>query len=642
MFLLNLNLAELLGLFGAISSVVVLLYLLDRHKRRQVVATLRFWTPSEKPVEMKHRRRIQQPWSLLLQILSILLLLLALAQLRWGSPENASRRHVLILDTSAWMGARGRSGRLIDEARAAAKAYLRAIPSSDEVMVVRADALATPATPFESNRKLLEDAIDRSAPASTALNLDQALEFARQIRRMDPGRAGEVVFAGAGRIAEHDVAGNVPISSLRVLPVTSRVENCGLRKIGLHRSASDPDVWEIFVAVRNYGSAPRATDLSLNFGGAPVGSRRMILQPGVDENATFQYRTRAGGWLEARLAPSDAFPGDDRAVLEVPSQKPIRVTVYTADPNSLQPLLAGNPRVQATFRSPEEFRADAPADILIFDRFKPPSVPAIDSVWIEPPSQSSPIPIRAKVENAAITRWRSDHPLGAGLRTRDLKLESSEVFEAAPSDISVAEVQSGPIILARPAKPRVVVLGFHPMKSALKYELATPLLFANILRWMSPDIFRHWELNGGSVGSVAVTLDKDVDAADVRVAADNQKSLPFTAQGRTVRFFAGTPGTYRVTTGDRDMVYSLTLPEVASAVWEPPASARRGVPRRVPAPVASRDVWQVLALLGGAGLLAEWLLFGRYKGALRQRAAYILPLSRFLVRKPRRPVRRVL
>src|SRR5579862_4787827 len=129
MFLLNLSLPELMGLLGAVSGVVVVLYLLDRHKRRLTVPTLRFWVHSERPVEMKHRRRIQQPWSLILQLVSIALLLLALAQLRFGSPIRAFRDHVLILDTSAWMAARGKQGRLMDQAKKLARAYLRALPA---------------------------------------------------------------------------------------------------------------------------------------------------------------------------------------------------------------------------------------------------------------------------------------------------------------------------------------------------------------------------------------------------------------------------------------------------------------------------------------------------------------------------------
>ena len=49
------------------------------------------------------RRHIQQPWSLILQLVSMALLLLAIAQLRLGTPAQAGRDHVIMLDTSAWM-----------------------------------------------------------------------------------------------------------------------------------------------------------------------------------------------------------------------------------------------------------------------------------------------------------------------------------------------------------------------------------------------------------------------------------------------------------------------------------------------------------------------------------------------------------
>ena len=76
MFLLNLGLGEFLVLFGAVTGIAVALYLLDRSRRRVVVATLRFWKPAEHPPDIRRRRRIQQPVSLLLQLLGMLLLLL--------------------------------------------------------------------------------------------------------------------------------------------------------------------------------------------------------------------------------------------------------------------------------------------------------------------------------------------------------------------------------------------------------------------------------------------------------------------------------------------------------------------------------------------------------------------------------------
>src|SRR3954469_24606187 len=126
MYFLNLSFIQFLAVFGSISAVSVALYLLDRARRKQVVSTLRFWTAAEQPAVAARRRRINQPWSLLLQLLSMGLLLAAIAQLRLGTPLQAGRDHVVILDVSSWMAARSGGRTLMDAARERARRYVRA------------------------------------------------------------------------------------------------------------------------------------------------------------------------------------------------------------------------------------------------------------------------------------------------------------------------------------------------------------------------------------------------------------------------------------------------------------------------------------------------------------------------------------
>ena len=253
----NLSLGELLGLLGAISAGVVALYMLDRSKRKQVVSTLRFWTNADVRTELKHRRKIQQPLSLLLQLLSLALLLLAIAGPRFGLIDGRGLDHVVILDTSAWMGATqgpnqspnpgpgNQRGTLMDVARVAARAYVRSLPSRDRVMIVRADALATPATAFESNRQIIDEAIRSSQPGAAALSLEPALAFAQQTQKMQGRKAGEIVLIGAERVRESEAEFvNIP-SNLRVINVGTVPENIGIRKIGMRRNAQSPDVWEM-------------------------------------------------------------------------------------------------------------------------------------------------------------------------------------------------------------------------------------------------------------------------------------------------------------------------------------------------------------------------------------------------------------
>ena len=620
MFLFNLSLPEFLALFGLLSSGVAALYLLDRVKKKHAVASLRFFTVVDKAPQYKHRRQLQQPWSLLLQIISLLLLLLAIAQLRLGARARSGSDHVLVMDTSAWMSSQMARGRLIDQARASARAYLKSLPAQDRVMLVRADALATPVTQFESDRRIVEQAIDQTQPAGAILNVDQALNFAEQTQKLRSQRAGDIVFVGAGRMLNDASAPAQLPSNLRVIPVNGPTENSGIRKLSLHRSVTKPDTWDIFVAVRNYGNTPRSIPLVLGFGGAPIGSRRFTLAPGAEESATFQYTTRAAGWLEARLMVREPFSLDDRAVLEVPARPLIQATVYSDEPNLLRPVFGAIPNVKTTFLPTAQYQAQSTANMVVFDRFAPPARPAVDSLWIQPPPGKSPIPIAQGAVKAKLTRWRSEYALVAGLHTKDVELPQTAILKAAKDDMAIAESNLGPLIVARPGKPKIVVFGFDPAQPPMKYELATPLLFANIIRWMAPDVFTSYEVNAGTVGTVNVELETESDPGAIQVTTENGSRLPFTLEGSTLRFFSGAPGVIRVSTGNRELVYSLTLPQAGDATWKP-QGVRTGIPRRTDFSPGSRDIWQWLALLGALGFILDWYLFGRATRALPARRA---------------------
>ncbi len=581
---LNLSFGEFMALAGIISAGIVALYLLDRTKRRQVVATLRFWTAGKLPEELQHKRRIHQPWSMLLQLLSMLLLLLAIAAPRIGD-LGAARDHVLLLDTSAWMGARARQGILLDQAKNAALVYVRSLPLLDRVMLVRADALATPVTQFDSDKNAVADAIRRSRPSTSALNLEQAFEFAQQAQRLQSQKTGEIVFVGAGRIAKQDTDLPVP-PNLRVISIPSNGENVGLRKLSVRRATSasaGADTWEAFVELRNDGSLPREITLLLQFAGVAAGSKTMTLAAGSETQATFLFHAKAAGFLEARVTSTngrgDAFPQDDAAVIEVPVGKTLRVAVYSPEPDLLKPLLTGNAQVQATFDLPAKYDPQSPADIVVFDRFAPKDAPTnVASVWIEPPV-GSPFAMRSTATKTKLDRWHQDTALGAGLYTKDVELASTEVFNLAPGDQAVAETAQGPVVVQRQGAVKMAALGFDPVRSSMKYDLATPLLIANLLRWMAPEVFRRSDVQAGTVGTVNVTLDKGVNPASIKVLGDDQRPLPFTIEGNRLQFFAGAAGNVRVVTGDRETVFSLTLPDVGDVAWRPPADVARGVRR---------------------------------------------------------------
>ena len=618
---LNISIGEFLAIFGAITALSVALYLLDRNKRRQVVSTLRFWVTPGLPSPVTRRRKIQQPISLLLQLLGMLLLLLAIAELHWGGSMRARRDHVLILDTSAWMraGAPGRpNANLMDLARANAISWLRAVPASDRVLLVRADALATPATAWESDHVKVARAILETKPGATAINLGQSLDFARQLQKQTGSEGGEIVYDGPGRIGAAEAAIDAPVNVpiLRYLQVADPSENVGLRSVGARRSGSTRDSWDLLVRLRNYGKTTRTVSVTLNLGHAPMGMHALTIPAASDQETTFEVHTKAAGLAEIRVYPQDAFAADNYASLELPSQRGLHVVVYSDSPEEWRPALESDPRVAAEFRKTHDY-TPANDGLVILDHFRPEAIPAGNTLWVDPPDRS-PIPIREHVIEPAGLQWAADQPLAAGLREHDWQIPATAILEAGTNDIHVAEVEKGTVIAARASadgKTKTIVMGFNPFAGSLRYELASPLLLANELRWFAPDVFRDVDVTAQSAGTVSDTFTAPA-GGEVKVITDAGTNLPFNIRDGKIQFFTGWPARVSVISPNSERVYSLTLPEMWDEKWTPPAGVRRGIPAWNDALRRSTDLWPWLALLGAAALVIEYLIYGRDVSAL--------------------------
>ena len=455
MFFLNLSLPEFLAVLGSLSGVVVALYLLDRLRKKHTVATLRFFAVTEKPPVLKHRRKLQQPWSLILQLVSLLLLLLAIAQLRWGSAARASRDHVLIsgylrLDECA-IGP-GRRTIEIDRPGSRRCPELRPAAALERPRDGGACRCAGHARDSLRIRTLkIRQAIDQTQPGGAALDIGAALEFAQQAQRIraQQARARSCLWAPDAFPRMRICAAAMPPEFAHHLHSRSH-RTLWVAKVSVRRSLSDRDTWDVFVAVKNYGDTTRSVPLGVQFGGAPVGTQRFNLKPGAEESVAFHFKTRAAGWLEARLFTQDAFSEDHRAVLELPGRKVLPVTVYSAEPELLRPVFTAIPGVQAAFQPVSAYNPKISTGIVLLDHFAPPAPTLTDSIWMEPPAAKSPMPVRITQQSVKLKRWRPDHPLGAGLRTKDLQFSNAEMFRMDPDDIAIAESEAGPLIVARP------------------------------------------------------------------------------------------------------------------------------------------------------------------------------------------------
>ena len=253
---------------------------------------------------------------------------------------------------------------------------------------------------------------------------------------------------------------------------------------------------------------------------------------------------------------------------------------------------------------------------MILDGFEPPTPPEADSITIVPPAAwQSPAPNT----RGTPLRWNPSLPFTEGVHNRDVLITKSCALKAEAGDIVIAESEKGPVLIASSGgRYKHVLFGFHPLEKGTENQLAIPVLFANVVRWISPDLFRTAEVSADSPGLVELETAPDVRRSQIKVASSQERELPFTLTGNILRFFVGQAGSVRVTMPGREMVYTLNLPETGDVRWTPPPGVRHGLPPSAGAALKP-NLWPWLALAGMIGLLLEWILYGRnpFPGASR-------------------------
>ncbi|HEX4773485.1 MAG TPA: VWA domain-containing protein [Bryobacteraceae bacterium] len=615
MFFLNLGAGEFFALLGVAAGLITALYFLDRSRPKLIVSTLRFWPQNGSPATRRSRYHVQDPWSLLLQLVSLTLLLLAIAQLEWGKRERPLRNHVLLLDTSSASAQNAANGTVLDDEKRLAREYLLRLGARDRVMLVYAGGLVAPRTPFTADRAELERRVLEAASSYSALNIDRALAFAKRAELWPEGEPGEIVYVGPQRINH---SASQPVPHLRILPVNARHENRGITSLVVRRDP-EPNAWQATLNVHNYGTTPVRVVLHAGFGATEFAARTLAIAAQADAHADYAFTTSAAGELHMNLAPADGYAADDRASLILPRNGPIQVAAFTSRAGMLQLLLNANPRLSVRYFSPADYRPDVDAEVILLDQFAPASRPPHPTLWIDPPSHNSPLSVQSTVNDQVIESWTSDPELGRGLHSRDVRPHEAHVYQTFSGSIEVASAAKGPVAVAQTKDVggnRLAITGFDVLAPELRYELSSPLLIANLLSWLAPASFESSEIRCEQAGVVSLTLDPGEDAASLRVVDDHARDLPFSLRHNKLEFYVDRPALMRVISREKERVVSISLPEVAATDWHA-TTAAIGLPGHLANALSAVDLWRYLAIAAAILLAIEWTLFSRRPGFLR-------------------------
>jgi Ca-activated chloride channel homolog len=623
---LALSPAEIAVVWAGLAAAALWLYLHHRRPQHRKVSTLRFWA-SVQPISQPRRRKLREPWAFLAQIAFLLLLVLALANPRWG-PAFEGRSVAIVLDASIWSQAQpAGEPAWIDRERAEAMRLLDSLPGGDRVLLLRAEADAPPILPFTTDRAALRRAILAAQPSSVAADLPRALEMGRAAlggtRRgllvyvgpalVDPGQARSLDEFRA-EVESPDNTGAQPQFLIRLVGDWASVQNRGITRLSLRRDAAQPDRWRLLTQLKNYSNEKADVVLAFSVNGQPLGQRKLSLAPEALANAEDEFTWDQGGMLQAEISPSDALQADDRATVNIPTFRTVHVAVFGSNASpfaaDLLSVLSSNPYVQAQILPPE-FSANVSPDIAIYQGVNLPAQPAFNSIWfLSGPPLAGSKPLR-------VTGWNLQHPVTRWVRTHDISVRNPAPLKAEPGDTVLAYTEGdppSPLILARERDGRrILIIGFNPHDSNFPLESAFPLLMAGSVEWMTHSV--------DEVADSLSTGEIDLPGPATKIVAPSGKEVPFARKGADVHLLALETGMYRIVTPGGETRIAVNPPALPAQRVQLTAAEAAEVERE-PLPPATWDMWRWLVFLAIVALWLEWWLY--YAARERQRATEVL------------------
>ncbi len=518
-------------LLAAIALPIIAMYILKVRLRRVKVSTNLFWKQiyDEKPPRAWWQN-LRHLFSLLAQLLLLLLLVLAVADPYFSWEALQARRIVVVMDTSASMLATDISPNRFDAARTSVHRLLDGLRFRDEVAIVSAGPQPEVVQGMTSHTPTLRRAIDGLQATDTSSFPEAAIQLAKQLIGEHPNGHVHVVSDGCAQrpaavvttslvtlasnsTPEATIPGeNAPSDQTLKSPSTESPDNIqviyqtlatsaanvGITQFQARRSLIDPIGYEVLLNIRNAANVAIQGRLELELDEIPIDVIPLNLEPNETWTRSLEKTSLPGGVLHAKLTeltprdPTDSsqpinfLPTDDEAWAIIPPRAVKDVLIVTPGSLFLRKVFEANPLVNVNVVNtlPSEFPADT---LLVLHRIVPEKLPSGQVLVVDPESNSDAWTLGDVIENPIITEQDQDSPLMTHIRLDNVLLPEARRIDFSESSKTLVATVTGESVysvLHRPAGT-CLVLSVNLERSDLAFRTAFPIMITNALNWFA-------------------------------------------------------------------------------------------------------------------------------------------------------------
>lgn len=577
-------------LLGTTVAVVVFLYWLKPPPQRVVVPSTLLW---DRLLKEKKRNTFVDRLRWWLSLMLALTIGLAVAA-GTGRPELSSassdlRDITVVIDNSSTMATRTADGfTRWDQAVAHAGRFLRQGSASGNFLILDTSGQAPPGEPG-----------DRRAALAVLEGLTVSVGGEPEFPDL-PEVESEVFFISDGVMVDE-----VP-PEVTVVSVFEPAHNVGITAFDVNALPSEPTRYVAFVQIKN--ASPVTKEVTLRLSGTLEGGIRDTLTLGAGEMRarSIDLSTFGRGPVRAVVtADSDAFAADDYAYGFLPMRTLTRVVLVTPGSTYLENVLADEPRISLVVVRPDQYSAQIPADVLIFDRFAPVLAPRAPALLFLPPDVDWLARTLEVVEAPELPDWDRAHPMLRFVALEDLRIDRAARI-APPAPQIVVGNESLPLVVVSDEQERMVRVSFALEDSNFPLHPSFPIFLSNAMGWLMDEQVAMSSAPGRVEVPIAGATVTDLEGNDIVASPLSDRTVfvadepglytAVAANNRRVRVAVNVASTERSSVNDS----GLGSAEITAAATTVVAGAEPG---------PSDELWIFLLVLALLLVVAEWVTY---------------------------------
>ena len=484
-------LSPLFALLAFLAVPILLLYMLKLRRQDHKISSILLWQM------VLQDRQANRPWQrlrrnllLIVQLVILLGLVSALMQPAVPSTVISSQQVIVLLDASASMQAVDISPSRFAAAKQEVSAIVDNLPNGSELTLILTDASPKTLVAHSANKADIRQALDTAVVSSGEANWEAAFALANAAIT-DPDHT--VALISDGVFPAENIA--IYTGNFKFIQIGASRENIGINAFSISPTQTGS---EIFISIRNYGSAGQSLILSIYENDKLLQADSIQIPANSSSTQVLSNLSGRPSAYRAQISADinagklDDFSLDDQAFIAYTLAEHNRILLVSEGNFFLEQFLSVLPDTEAFGIIPNQTEEDFTFptqgySVYIYDGFFPANLPNGNVLFINPPE--NPIFNVSSISQPVSAIEVLEHPLSEFIDLSQVHIQNAKSIQLPEWGETLAAGHAGPLIFVGEYQARrIAVVSFDLLDSDLPLQIAFPILFSNLIDYLNPPV----------------------------------------------------------------------------------------------------------------------------------------------------------